>query len=286
MKKLTVLFSLIFLYVHGSAQVNLPEIFFLNYQQHYAVINPAHLGFDEPKLVNLRYGGYNGVKNVLRSIYADGVFNPIDSLRIRTGLQFYAFHEGEYIRYNNIKWTNSYSITDKYSYKITIAMSAGLINYAYVNNTEIASDWGPDLDIGVWAKFQKLHIGISGKQILPTILKPVQTNFTTNKIIHFLMLYEWYSRPFTKIESGIHYTANSFIFHDIPLSLYNTLIYKNLFDISLHLNGMSMLTAGVGIRENKAYHIPIGLNLAFQQIIAYKNITPNNRYEIGIQKSF
>ncbi len=286
MKKLITLFGFIFLYVNTWAQVNLPEIFFVNYQQHYAPINPAHLGFSESKSVDLRYASYNGAKKVLKSMYADVVFNPIDSLRIRSGLQAYAFHEGDFIQYNNIKWLNSYSVTNQRDFKLAFALGLGAVNYSYVNNVEQASDWGFDMDAGLWLEYKKWNVGLSGKHILPTILKPIETTFKLNQMAHFIVRYKLINALNTSLETSVHYVYNSQVFMDLPLSLYNHLVYKKTLVGICNVNGLSLLTIGVGFQENKQYHLPFSLNIAFQQKLNDKTITPNNRYEIGLHKKF
>jgi type IX secretion system PorP/SprF family membrane protein len=160
---------------------------FIQFFKTYNLINPASIGKDSAVEFKTGNKSLTGAFSGVRTFYFNGnvVLNPSSKGKSRhaLGASFINDKEGDYINRNRAALL--YAVHLPLTRKITMSagFAVGFLNFAYKasNISAGGSAFAPNADVGLWLHGLNFNIGISGNQIFPTTLSPIDEIYTIER---------------------------------------------------------------------------------------------------------
>jgi type IX secretion system PorP/SprF family membrane protein len=245
---------------------------FIQFFKTYNLINPASIGRNSPLELSAGNKSLLGDFSTIRTTYVYGhaQLNASGSNKSKqvAGITFINDQEGSFINTNRASLLYAFHLPIGNRWMLNAGTAAGFINYAYSasNISAGGSAFAPNADIGLWLHHPDFNLGISGNQILPSRLTPINQTYTIKKYYNLItdkkftinhnlsltpvLLFRW--------TYGNYYTVDIALLILIQQNLSLALAYKHKMGASIS-GGLEDINLGPHILKMMfSYYSPLG----------------------------
>jgi type IX secretion system PorP/SprF family membrane protein len=224
---------------------------FTQFFKTYNLINPASIGTDSAIEFKTGNKSLTGAFSGVRTFYLNSnvVLNPSSRRKAKhvIGLSFINDKEGSYIDRNRASFVYAFHLPLTNKLTMNAGFAAGFLNYAYKasNISAGGSAFAPNADIGLWLHGPTFNIGISGNQIIPSKLTPIDETYTIDRHYNLIADKTFMLSPYVSLTSA-------FTFRWLNENYYNA-------DVAMILLLEQNISVAVGYKYDKGASLSGGL---------------------------
>lgn len=165
---------------------------FIQFFKTYSLVNPSSMAKDSSLEMNVGDKSLLGAFNGVRTFYAYGHAQlnkrkPFGSKQV-LGLTFMNDREGSYINRNRVSLMYAFHLPISERMTVHAGVAVGVINYFFKasNISAGGSAFAPNADLGLWLHRADFNVGISGNQLIPSTLTPIDQTYTVARYYTFI----------------------------------------------------------------------------------------------------
>lgn len=259
---------------------------FAYYSGNYSALNPAHIGIEAEKQLNVQYLSFTGVRKIIKTVYLSG-FYSVSQCKSTFGISAYSESQGRFLQDNSVVGSFSFKLFEDDKHGLQAGGSFGGVNYI-VKDNEFGfggSDWGMDANMGVWYKRERYSFGLSYTHLFNTELVPVNEQFILDRSVNLILGYKsafgenliFYPEIITQFES----------ISGFRMQLINSIVFKDRFRGICTFHSEGLLGIGAALENfNLIDKGLFGFNFNMNMNLYNVMVINSNQFEIGLRYYF
>ncbi len=196
--------------MYAQSSVILP-VQFTHFFKTYTFVNPSSIGRTAPVEIMAGNKSLSGAFSGVRTIYANANFrlrkDSANRVKHVLGISFINDREGVYITRSRASALYAFHLPLSTFVTMSAGAGVGFVNYAF-NPSNIStggSDIAPNLELGLWLRGKNFNFGISGNQLVPFRMTPLDATYVLSRHYTFLVDKTFFLSPSLKLMPAFQY---------------------------------------------------------------------------------